>query len=440
MTTQLTTQLAKQDTRIFAAAGSDRHASMALGAVAVVNGAVPDYELIKELLAERIQPIFDSTCVESPRDVARHVQRMALPAPSDEAELFQAIAHALERPLDLDRPLWECWIIEGLKDNHWAILIKIHHSIADGISAAHLLTRLCDDAECDAFTNHTAAKHVSPSPVEGPSWADTLWQTPVGVLKTATRVITGAATSLITAAAAVAPAVDPSTTMRRYRTVCIPRAAVDDITRKFGVTSDDVALAAITEGFRTVLVRNGEEPRADSLRTLGPALPYLPVEHRDPIRQLRAVHSASRAQPNTQRSTEYSPIDLCARAIHALTQLRRQELVTLATNAPGPRQRLRVLGQRMERVLPIPPTALRLSTGVAVLSYGDELIFGITADYGAAPDMEHLAAGIEMGMARLVALSKDSVVLFDRRRKRPRKLPNNAIRWRPSAPPARVRH
>ena len=63
-------------------------------------------------------------------------------------------------------------------------------------------------------------------------------------------------------------------------------------------------------------------------------------------------------------------------------------------------------------MLPIPPTALQLSTGVAVLSYGDELVFGITADYDAGTRHGPLAAGIELGMAHLVALSQDSVLLF----------------------------
>ena len=81
----------------------------------------------------------------------------------------------------------------------------------------------------------------------------------------------------------------------------------------------------------------------------------------------------------------------------------------------------------MDSVLPIPPTALQLSTGVAVLSYGDELIFGITADYDDAPELEQLAAGIEQEMARLVALSQDSVLLFTKdRRKRSSHAPASA--------------
>ena len=60
------------------------------------------------------------------------------PRPGDETELSRAIAHALERPLDLDRPPWECWVIEGLKGNRWAILMKIHHCLLDGNPAAHI--------------------------------------------------------------------------------------------------------------------------------------------------------------------------------------------------------------------------------------------------------------------------------------------------------------
>jgi hypothetical protein len=229
--------------------------------------------------------------------------------------------------------------------------------------------------------------------------------------------------------------------MRRYRTVRIPRAAVERVSRKFGVSANDVALAAITEGFRTILVSRGEQPRGDSLRTLGPVLSYLPVQHNDPIQQLRAVHNRSKeTSQSAQRSTGSSPFGLWGKAFQALTRLPRQGIVTLATDAPGPRLRLQLMGQRMEQLLPIPPTAPQLSTGVAVLSYGDELVFGITADYDAAPQMEQLAAGIELGMDRLLALSQDSVLLFDRRPKgRSRGLPNSAARWRPYAPPVRVR-
>jgi diacylglycerol O-acyltransferase / wax synthase len=429
-----------------------RHASMALGAVAVVNGAAPDYDQFKLLLAERIRAIPRCTqvlraqWVDDPGfNLAHHVRRVALPQPGDDAELFGAIAHALERPLELDLPLWECWIIEGLKGNRWAILMKIHHCMADDIPAAQLLTRLCDDADTDSFANHVDDNQLSPSRKDTQSWTDALWRASDTVCKTAARAFSWPVTW-------TSPA-RPATTMRRYSTVRIPRAAVDSVCRKFGVTANDVALAAITEGFRTVLLQRGEQPRADSLRTLektddrvSAMLPYLPVEHEDPVLRLRTVHhqlhrsTESQGRPGgiVHLATNCIPFTLCIKAIQALNRLQQQGIVTLATHAPGPRHRLRLMGQRMEQLLPIPPTALQLSTGVSVLSYGDELVFGITADYDAAPAMQQLAAGIELGMAHLVALSEDSVLLFSKdRRKRSRSVAGAKRRAYP--PPARAR-
>ena len=80
--------------------------------------------------------------------------------------------------------------------------------------------------------------------------------------------------------------------------------------------------------------------------------------------------------------------------------------VALATNVPGPRRRLRMMGRDVLRLLPIPPIALHLRTGIAMLSYGDDLVFGITADYDAVPDVDELADGIERAVARLVAISE----------------------------------
>ena len=64
------------------------------------------------------------------------------------------------------------------------------------------------------------------------------------------------------------------------------------------------------------------------------------------------------------------------------------------------------MGRQVLEVVPIPPIALQLRTAIAMLSYADKFIFGITADYDTAPDIEALAAGIEDGVARLVAASR----------------------------------
>jgi diacylglycerol O-acyltransferase len=65
-----------------------------------------------------------------------------------------------------------------------------------------------------------------------------------------------------------------------------------------------------------------------------------------------------------------------------------------------------MMGRDVQRLLPIPPIALHLRTGIAMLSYGEDLVFGITADYDAVPDVDELASGIEAAVARLVAISE----------------------------------
>ena len=381
-----------------------QHGRTAIGAVAVVDGAAPDCRLLTNLLAERIRPTFDVD-----------VHRVALPVPGDERELFRVIADAIEHPRGYHPPPWECWLIEGLENDRWAILIEVHHKSADDLSPMRLLGLLCDDADPADFPNDFVRQPDSPPAL-------------MTLRNVATRVVAS-----------------DRNTRRRYRTVQVPRATVNKVCRKFGVTAQEAALAAITEGFRTDLVGRGEQPHPESSPTLHAALPYLPVEQNNAIQQLRAVHDRLRRPSPVQRRragiSAYTPLALCAKAISAIIGQPRGDVVALDTNARGPRRRWRLMGHRVARVLPVPPTAFDVDTGVAVLAYGDELVFAITVSYDAAAQIGRLASGIEHGIERLVALSDDSVLLFDRRRKRPlRAVTNDAARWRPSSRPARIRH
>jgi diacylglycerol O-acyltransferase / wax synthase len=467
-------QLNTLDAGFLMAEDSDRNVSLAIGGIAVIDGSAPGRDEFKSVLAERIQEIprctqmlrtqpFDMGApqwVDDPAfDLSRHLRRVALPRPGDDAELFRVVADVLERRLDRDRPLWECWVIEGLKGNRWAVLMKIHHCMADGISATRILTRLCDHVDGDAFAKPVVAKrsaaphpHLKAVPSPGPRSNplnpfipfNNLWRAAAGITDAAARTVSGAAEL---AAGLLRPAnesslVGPVTAMRCYRAVRVPLAEVQQVCRKFDVTVNDVALTAITEGFRSVLLHRGEQPRPDSLRTLVPVslrspdaldkpgnrlsvmLPYLPVEHDDPIQQLRVVHSRlNRAKQGGQRqagniavsAANYIPFMFSSWAIRLLTRLPQRGIVTLATNVPGPRRQLEMMGRKVARLLPIPPIALRLRTGVAVLSYADDLVFGITADYDAGADIDELANGIKIAVARLEMLSQDSVLLFANR-------------------------
>lgn len=97
-------------------------------------------------------------------DLGRHVRRVALPQPGNDRELFGLIADVMARRLDRDRPLWEIWVIEGLAGGKWAILTKLHHCMADGIAATHILTALFDDDIRDSF-----AGKICPIRLRGPN-------------------------------------------------------------------------------------------------------------------------------------------------------------------------------------------------------------------------------------------------------------------------------
>jgi diacylglycerol O-acyltransferase len=450
-------QLTVLDAGFLEAEDSDRHVSLAIGAIAVLSGPMPEFDSFATELADRIMAVprlrqvlhrqaLDLGAPEwvhgADIDIAHHVRRAALPRPGDDTALFRWAAEVMERRLDRDRPLWECWVVDGLAHNRWAILMKLHHCIADGVAATHVLSALCDGSGGDTFATEIRAARaparrglrlpaLSLNPID---WMSTAWRTSAGMTAAAGQVLQGAAEIAggLIRPAARSSLTGPVSTMRRYASV---EASLSDVARicdRFEVTVNDVALAAITDSFRTMLIRRGEQPQKNSLRTLVPVsvrsedaadeagnrvsvmLPYLPVDESDPIKQLHTVHARlTRAKGGGQRqagnvlvaAANALPFALTAWTVRALTRLPQRGVVTLATNVPGPRKRMRVAGREVIRLLPIPPLALQLRTGIAILSYADHLSFGIIGDYDAAPDVEELAVGIDRAIARLTSLA-----------------------------------
>ena len=74
-------------------------------------------------------------------DLEFHVRHLALPEPRDRRQLSILAARLFSRPMDLERPLWEMYIIEGLDQvddcpkGAFAVLFKLHHAAFDGVAA-----------------------------------------------------------------------------------------------------------------------------------------------------------------------------------------------------------------------------------------------------------------------------------------------------------------
>lgn len=450
------------DAGFLKAEDADPRASLAIGGLAIIEGPAPRQDALVSVFAERIRacPRFGQRLrlrpfdlgapewVDDPDfDINRHVRRVALPRPGDDRELHRVIADVMARRLDRDRPLWELWVIEGLVDDRWAMLTKVHHCMADGIAATHILAGLCDDGvggggARDSYVHHIRAAREPELGVSSPTnMLSQLWNAPAAIAAGVVRAAQGAGEI---AAGLLSPAgsslTGPLSDLRRYSGARVPLADIELVCQTFDVTINDVALAAITESYRNVLVARGQRPHRDSLRTLVPVsmrsadaltqtgnrvsvmLPNLPIDEEDPVQRLRMVHARlghSKASGQRQAGNIFVslanriPFAFSAWAVGLLARLPQRGVVTVATNVPGPRRPLRVLDRRVVGVFPVPPLAMGLRTGVAMLSYADDLFFGILADYDVAADVDQLARGIEAAAARLVAISK--------RRKAPRR-------------------
>ena len=78
--------------------------------------------------------------VEDPEfELGRHLTRMALADPGSDEQLANAIAAFASKPLLRDRPLWELLVLEGLARERVAVVVKIHHAVADGTAAVAML-------------------------------------------------------------------------------------------------------------------------------------------------------------------------------------------------------------------------------------------------------------------------------------------------------------
>lgn len=432
------TDLSLLEAGLLEAENADRHASLAIGGVAVLEGPAEPFDTLLHTLAERVPAVPRFTDIvsthplriRSPRwepdpdfDIHRHVRRVALPAPGDEAALFELTADIMARRLDRDRPLWECWVIEGLADGKWAILVKIHHCIADGIAATAALAKLFDGGA------------TFPTRVPAPASFD-----PVRWVRSAVQA-SAELPGLLTRAAQMAAGIlrPPSTSLtgrmgdlRRYTAVRLPLSDVRHVADTFGVTINDVALAAITRSFRAVLLSRNECPRTDALRALVPVsmrgpgvadatgiqvsamLASLPVDIADPLQCLHEVHrrlerskhsGQSQAAAALLNASRLVPFALSAWTVRLATALPQHGVATLTTNVAGPRTRQQFNGHPVTHVLPVPPLGLGVRTGVAIYSYADELAFGIFADRDGTPESELLAQSMHDAVGALVEIS-----------------------------------
>jgi diacylglycerol O-acyltransferase len=382
-------------------------------------------------------------------EIGYHVRHAAVPKPGRARQLRRLAGQIFAQRLDRDRPLWEAWFLEGIEGGRWALISKVHHCMVDGIGGTDLMTVMCDlspDAE--------RVRPVSWAPEPGPSalsmiisgardtvtwplrqladapgfvrgrlrsWAD-LMRFSRGLSGSALRLTAPSASSLN----------GPIGPHRRWDWTTASLSRVKRIRAALGGTVNDVLLAAITHGFRDLLIERGELSEGLVVRSLVPislrrqdergvitnrvsaVLVNLPVGEPAPVRRLallrdqmddlKRTRQAVGAELLTQMLGFAAPT-LLALGSRAAFQLPQPLVQTVTTNVPGPRFPLFILGRRMVEAYPYVPIGDNVRISIAIFSYLDRFSFGITADYSAAPDLDVLTKGIRRGLAELQAQS-----------------------------------
>ena len=133
---------------------------------------LPDLDPLRRRLVEVPLQLDHPYWIEDPDfDLEFHLRESALPAPGDDGKLSQLVARLVARPLDRGHPLWEVYVIEGLRDDRFAILTKLHHATIDGAAGAELTKILFDH---DPGAAEAPSQKALPAPEEVPSPARVL--------------------------------------------------------------------------------------------------------------------------------------------------------------------------------------------------------------------------------------------------------------------------
>ena len=446
----------------------DDHAPMHIAGVCVFENPAPSRQEFANLLASRLHllPRYRQRIRPVPLELGRpvwvddehfdleyHLRYAALPEPGDQRVLETMMGRLMSHRLDRARPLWEAWLVEGLADNRWAIIFKVHHCMVDGVAGVALLSALLDVEESPASLD--AEPWAPRGAPNGLTLVVGAW---AGLAMDATRWLVQAPQLVVHPRRAVQQVVNLGSGLggflrhlsittplsidgkigarRNWATSSASMADIAKVREQFGGTINDVVMAAVTAGYRTLLLAAGEEPQGATLRCAIPVsvrsedgkgvadnrvsvlLYELPVHIADPVERLRSVpdrisdlkgsHMADAGKSIAEVSDLLPPMLVggFTRLFVRSEQLVAQRVInTIATNVPGPQFPLYCLGRKMLEYRPFVPITQGIRVGTAILSYDGRMFFGVTGDYDSDPDVGLLAATMaeEIGTLRKAA-------------------------------------
>ena len=368
-------------------------------------------------------------------DLDYHVRLTALPRPGDDQQLSVLMARLQSLPLDRARPLWEMWFVDGLVDEQVGLILKVHHSLGDGIANVDLALALIDVTPDPSPDEEPPAWHPRAAPSPRRLWADSvadqlgqpmrLAQSFGRALRDPRPAITSTTNTLRTLANFAAQpepapwnqAVSPH---RRWVHADVSLDLARAVKNERDVTLNDVILAACTGALRDFLAEHGESTEERTLKAMVPVstradhehgstlgnlvsmiVVDLPVHEADPVERLNIINGVtSELKGSGLIDGAQTIIELADGITPLATTLtrfvtRRIPMNLVITNIPGPPMPLYLLGALVLRTYPYVEVIDREGLTIAVVSYEGQLFFGLTSDLDVVADLDRIAAGIE---------------------------------------------
>jgi WS/DGAT/MGAT family acyltransferase len=434
---------------------------MHIGGVSIFEGPPPSFEDLRAMVAAKLDLVpryrqkvrFVPFAAGTPAWVGDphfsldyHLRHTAIPAPGSERQLRQLASRVFSQQLDRNKPLWELWVVEGMKHGRWALLSKVHHCMVDGVAATDLMSVMFSDESRGASVRQFSAP-PEPSGLEVLVRSLARRASPAGQLEALRGALSAPAQTLrslaevaratVAASGSLRPVAASSLTgpigpHRRWSWANARLDEVKAVRAVLGGTVNDVVLAIIANGFRELLESRGEEIPADrvvrtmvpvSVRRRGETGVYnnrvsavfagLPVGLEDPVARLAQIRAEMDGVKRSKQAVAgdvlsslsgFAPSLLLALGSRLITLSPRLNIHTATTNVPGPQQPVQTLGRRLLASYPFVPVVGSIRVVVAIFSYDGGLYFGVTGDYDGAPDIDVLTAGIRRGLDDLLAI------------------------------------
>lgn len=349
-------------------------------------------------------------------DFTYHIRPWQLPAPGGRRELDEAIGQIASTPLDRSHPLWEMYFVEGLANDRIAVVLKIHHALADGVASANLMAHGMDLMPTPQLSSYTPDPAPTKRELINTAFVDHMRhikRIPATVRYTAQGIRRVRRSSRKLSPELTMPFTPPPTFMnhmltpeRRFATATLALADVKETGKKLGATINDMVLALSSGALHKLLVRyDGKavpllasvpvsfnfDPERISGNYFSGMMVALPCDLDDPLERVRAAHdNAVSAKEGHQllgpelisRWAAYWPPSGTEAIFRWLSSRDGQNKVLNLniSNVPGPRERGRVGGALVTEIYSVGPLTAGSGLNITVWSYVDQLNISVLTD------------------------------------------------------------